>query len=92
MILVLLAVGAVLLVLPGRRHAPPRHLPLGEWVPLAMAAMLSGALAIVTGLLFIALPVLTHALRVSELLDSWHEVLAPFGDDRRRMSPGRHRR
>ena len=52
MIVVLIALGVVLLVLPGRYSTPPRNLPLDEWVPLAMASVISGAIAVTTGLAF----------------------------------------
>jgi Zn-dependent protease with chaperone function len=73
--------GVLLLAFPGRHRTPPRRLPLDEWVPLVTASMVSGALAIATGLAFIALPTVTHAVGAPELLDSCHEVLAPFADD-----------
>jgi hypothetical protein len=43
--------------------------------------MISGALAVETGLLFAALPTVTHALGWNRLLDSCHAVLAPIDSD-----------
>ena len=80
MILALFAVGVVLLVLPGRGGAPPRHLPLAEWVPLAVASMVSGMLAITMALVFVALPPITHTIGGSGVLHACHEVLVPFAE------------
>jgi Zn-dependent protease with chaperone function len=80
-ILILLAVGALMLSLPGRDRTPPRDLPAGTWARLATLSMVSGALAVETGLLLIALPTVTHALGWSQFLDSCHAVLAPVESD-----------
>lgn len=78
MILVLLALGAVLLVLPGLYRTPPDRLPLEEWVPIATAALTVGALSVEAGLVLLALPTIAHGVGLASIADACHQVLAPF--------------
>lgn len=78
MIIALLALGVVLLALPGVRRLPPDRLPLQEWVPVATVSLLLGLLSVETALALIALPTLAHASGAAAIADSCHDVLAPL--------------
>src|SRR5581483_300282 len=78
MIVLLLAVGALLLTLPALPRAVPRRLPVNEYVPVAMAALVAGWLAVESALVLMALPTVTHTLGVAGVADACHHVLAPL--------------
>lgn len=78
MILLLLGVGACLLALPGLPTRGSRRLPGGECVPVAVASLVAGWVAIELGLFLIALPTVAHSLGFADIADACHEVLAPL--------------
>ena len=78
MILLLLGVGAGMLALPGLPGRVSQRLPGGESVPVAVASLTAGWIAVEFGLVLIALPTLAHTLGFAEIADACHQVLAPL--------------
>ncbi|MEX0666671.1 MAG: M56 family metallopeptidase [Acidimicrobiia bacterium] len=78
MILLLLGVGACMLALPGLPGRVSQRLPGGECVPVAVASLIAGWVAVEFGLVLIALPTVAHALGFANIADACHEVLAPL--------------
>lgn len=81
MILVLLAVGLLLLSLPGLAPQPPRRLPPHEWATMALLATLSGAGAVLVALVLAAVPALTAVLGVPAIADHCRGALAPLATE-----------
>jgi Zn-dependent protease with chaperone function len=81
MILALLAVGVLLLVLPGIPRRPPRRLPQSEWTPLATAAFIVGALAVEVALVLAATPAIASVVAEPALVDRCRGALSPLATD-----------
>lgn len=81
MILALLAVGLMLLVLPGIPRRPPRRLPQSEWTPLATAAFVVGALAVEVALVLAATPAIASVVADPALVDRCRGALSPLATD-----------
>jgi Zn-dependent protease with chaperone function len=80
-IIALLAVGALLLVLPGIPRRPPRRLPQSEWTPLATAALVAGALAVEGALVLAATPAIASIVEDPTLADRCRGALSPLATD-----------
>lgn len=81
MILALLAVGLMLLALPGAVPEPPRRLPPREWTAVAIVAMFAGVVAVLAGLVLAAIPAVAAALGIPGVADHCRGALAPLATE-----------
>lgn len=86
MILALLALGGVLVALPGLVAGPPRRFPLNEWVPVATVSVAVGVLAVEAALMLAAVPVVALLAGEPGLVDPCRDALAPLSTDTANVS------
>jgi len=87
-ILALVAVGMLLLALPGARRRPPRQLPPREWTPVAASAFVAGALAVEAALVLAAASAVGGVVSAPGLIDHCRGALAPLTVDPSLLSWG----